>query len=107
MSRAITTDSFYKLVASAGTNVALGASTTRAHKITLRGFKANGSANTGDVHVYFKDQTEYKVLATGAETVFEASAGSSYSLDQIELDADNSADGCLVLTESATIYDGP
>ena len=107
MSTPATASQAFKNVTSAGTEEAIGASTTRFNKIVFLAKKSQGVENTGNVLIRPAGSTPFDVLAPGEEILWEAPNGSHYTLATFEVDAATSGDGVLYKTGSAIVYDGP
>ena len=106
MSTQATIDNFYKLTTTPGTAVTLGASTVKFSTVSLLGYKADGTVNTGNVKWRPKDG-QWKTLPPGVEEIIPIPPGSFLRASQIEIDADTSGDGVLCNYTAAVVYEGP
>lgn len=84
-------------VTTSGTPVKLASSSTPVNNFTLQGFKAKGTANTGNVYVLDNAGNVLWTVESG-KTFSPGPAGQQgdYDLSQFQLDAATSGDGVLL-----------
>lgn len=106
MSTQATIGNFYKLVTTAGTPVALGASTVKFSTLSLLGYKADGTENLSNVKWRPVDG-QWKTLPPGVEEIIPIPPGSFLRASQIEIDSAYDGDGVLANYTVNTVYEGP
>jgi hypothetical protein len=104
MSTHATITSEYLIPATPGTPVDLGASTVRFNELILRGYKAKGTVNTGNVY-YRPEGGEWVTIEPGTE--FRVPIAGWIRADQVEIDSVQSGDGVQYVATAAVVYEGP
>jgi hypothetical protein len=107
MATTATMTDFYKLVATAGTPVALGTSATKFRTVTFFGCKAAKTDNTGLVYIRPSGGTGWAPLYPGGALTYTAIDSRPFSADQFEIDAATNGDGVLAVIQTTPAYDGP
>lgn len=98
---------FFILPASADTWTDLGASTVRFNTMTVSGYKASGTANTGNVRLRPTSGEGYIIIEPETDYVITAPQGSFYRANQFQVYAEESGDGLYCIYSSAIVYEGP
>lgn len=106
MSTQATLTELYKTSTTPGTAVALGASTVTFNELTLRGYKAADTLNTGNVKWRAVGYSGWHTVEPGTEYIVPIPAGCFIRASQIEIDVATSGDGVHASGASAVVYTG-